>query len=80
MEEPDDVDRVHFGKVVGGRVFSWLEADVASVCGTGDEDIDLADRLDDLAHAREVGLRGGVSLNFGVRVGFLERLFGSGED
>lgn len=80
MEEPDDVDFVHLGEIFGGGVFSWFEADAASVCGTGHEDIDLANRLEDFGHTREVGLRSGVGLDLGFGVGLLERLFGGSED
>jgi hypothetical protein len=80
VEEPDDINSVHLGKVLGGGVLSWFEADIAIVCGTGDEDVDLTNRLDDLTYARKVGLRGGVSLDLGVGVGLLERLFGSSKN
>lgn len=54
VEEPDNIHSIHLGEVLGGGVFSWFEADIAIVCGTGDEDVDLTDRLDDLAYARKV--------------------------
>jgi hypothetical protein len=49
-------------------------------CGAGDEDVDFAYGLQDLGDAREVGLRGDVSLDFGVGVRFLEACLCGGED
>jgi hypothetical protein len=46
--------------------------EAGGVGSAGDEDVDFADRLDDLGHAWEVGLRSGVGLDFGVWVRFLE--------
>ena len=80
MEEPDDVDSVHVGKILDRGVLGRFEADIATVRGTGDEHIDVSDGLDDFAHAREVGLRGSVSFDLGIGVGFFKCLFSSGED
>lgn len=84
MEKSNDVDGVVCSEVLGldgfGRVDGGSAFEAGSVGGAGDEDVDLADGLDDLGHAWEVGLRSGVGLDFGVWVCFLEGRFRFGED
>jgi hypothetical protein len=81
VKETNDVDGVHLLHRLGRDIFGWLLAVVAYVaCGAGDEDVDFACGLQDLGDAREVGLRGDVSLDFGVGVRFLEACLCGGED
>ena len=81
MEEAEDVDGVHLQHRLGRDVLGGLVAVVANIArGAGDEDIDSADGFQDLGDAREVGLRGDVSLDFGVGVRFLEAFLCGGEN
>jgi hypothetical protein len=81
VEEAEDINCVHLLHGRGRDVFGGLVAVVADVArGAGDEDVDLADGLQDLGDAREVGLRGDVGLDSGVGVCFLEACFRGGED
>ena len=81
MEEAEDIDCVHLLHGRGRDVFGGLVTVVADVArGAGDEDVDLADGLQDFGDAREVGLRGDVGLDSGVGVCFLEACFCGGED
>jgi hypothetical protein len=79
MVKPDDVDSVHVVDLVRRDIFGRFEVGASGACGASDEDVNLADKFEDLAHARVVGLRGGVSRDLGLGGGFLERLFCSGE-
>jgi hypothetical protein len=81
VEEAEHVDGVHLRHRCCRDVFGGLVAVVADVArGAGDEDVDLADGLQDFGDAREVGLRGDVGLDFGVGVRFLEASLCGGED
>jgi hypothetical protein len=81
VEQAEDVYGIHFQHRLGRDVLGGLVAIVADVArGAGDEDIDFADGFQDLGDAREVGLRGDVSLDFGVGVRFLETFLCGGED
>ena len=81
VKETNDVDGVHLLHRLGRDIFGWLLAVVADVArGAGDEDVDFAYGLQDLGDAQEVGLRGDVSLDFGVGVRFLEACLCGGED
>lgn len=70
MVETDDVDGEEVGHVLCRDVFGGDH--VAYGSRTRDKDIDLAHRADDLGHAWEVGLRGGVCFDFDVGVGGFE--------
>lgn len=76
MEQADDIDGVVRSEVLGLDSFCRVDRGSAFEAGgvgsAGDEDVDFADRLDDLGHAWEVRLRSGVGLDFGVWVRFLE--------
>ena len=84
MEQADDVDGVVCSEVFGldglGRVDGRSAFEAGGVGSAWDENVDFADRLDDLGHAWEVRLGGGVGLDFGIRVGFFKRCFRLGED
>jgi hypothetical protein len=80
MVETEHVDGVHASDGSCREVFGLLEAASSSVGCTCYEDVDLADRFEDLTYAREIGLRGGEGLDFSVGVGFLERFFCGCED
>lgn len=81
VEKTEDVDSIHLRHRLGRDVFGWLVAIVADVArGAWDEDVDLADGLQDLSDAREVRLRGDVGLDFGVGVRFLKACLCGGED
>lgn len=84
MEQADDVDGVVCSEVLGldglGRVNGRSAFEAGGVGSAWDEDIDFADRLDNLGHAWEVRLGDGVGLDFSIRVRFLKRRFRLGED
>jgi hypothetical protein len=84
VEQADDVDGVVRSEVLSldgfGRVGRGPAFEAGGVGSAGNENVDFADRLDDFGHAWEVRLRGGVGLDFGVWVCFLERCFRFGED
>ena len=84
MEQANDVDGVVCSEVLGldglGRVDGRSAFEAGCVGGAWDQDVDLADRLDDLGHTGKVRLGSGVCLDFGVWVRFCKRRFRLGED
>lgn len=81
MEEADDVCRVRVGDALCGIIFCRLHAThTARARGARYENINSANGAEDLGDAWEVGLRGGVSLDFDLGVGILEGFLCGGED
>lgn len=84
VEQAYDVNSVVCGDVLGFDGFGGMDCGSAFEAGrvgsAWNEDVNLADRLDDLGHAWEVGLGGGICLDFGVWVCFLKRRFRFSED